>query len=58
MSDDAVQSCLDWRQTVSTVQLNLCMSFLTTRGFVSSSVLVGWGQGIRITVGAVDLLVE
>ena len=31
MSDDAVLSCLDRRQTGSTVQLNPCMSFLTTR---------------------------
>jgi len=32
MSDDAVLSCLDRRQSGSTVQLNPCMSFLTTRG--------------------------
>ncbi len=31
MSDDAVLSCLDRRQTGSTVQLNPCISFLTTR---------------------------
>ena len=36
MSDDAVLSCLDRRQTGSTVQLKPCMSFLTTRAFGDS----------------------
>ncbi len=35
MSDDAVLSCLDRRQTGSTVQLNPCISFLTTRDVFS-----------------------
>jgi hypothetical protein len=33
MSDNVVLSCLDQRQTRSTVQLNPCMSFLTAREF-------------------------
>jgi hypothetical protein len=34
MSNEVGLFCLDQRQTGSTVQLNPCMSFLTTRGKV------------------------